>query len=87
MPFFAFAGEPQRDTQQAARMGRLLGVLSQGTDDEVDQKIKRFLVQFKKVSSVPPVPVEVLEKFLRFEVAAQRAEVKSRAEQTEEQRV
>ena len=38
MPFFAFAGEPQRDTQQAARMGRLLGVLSQGTDDEVDQK-------------------------------------------------
>ena len=50
-------------------------------------KIKRFQVQFKKVSSVAPVLGEEKEKFLRFEVAAQRAEVEHRAEQTEEQLV
>ena len=38
------------------------------------RKIEGFLVQFKKVCSVPPVPDEELEKFLRFEIAAQRAQ-------------
>ena len=50
-------------------------------------KIKRFQVQFKKVSSVAPVLGEEVGKFLRFEVAAERSEVKDRAEQTEEQPV
>ena len=50
-------------------------------------KIKRFLVQFKKVSSVAPVLGEEVEKFLRLEVAAERSEVKDRAERTEEQAV
>ena len=50
-------------------------------------KIERFLVQFKKVRCVAPVLGEELEKFLRFEGAAERSEVESRAEQTEEQPV
>ena len=50
-------------------------------------KIERFLVEFKKVSSVAPVLGEEVVKLLRFEVAAERSEVKNRAERTEEQPV
>ena len=55
---------------------------SQGKDDEVYGKIKRFLVEFKKARRLPPVLIEELEKFVRSEVAAKRAEVKSQAART-----
>ena len=48
--------------------------LSEGSDDEVDKKMKLFLVVFKKSCRLPPVLVEELAK---SEVTARRAAMKS----------
>ena len=64
-----------------------LACLSQGSDDEVDEKMKRFLVEITKVCCLPPVPVKEVENYMRSEVAAKRATMKSRAVRTTGQTV
>ena len=61
--------------------------LSQGNDDEVDDRMKIFLVEIKKVCCLPHVLVKAVENSVRSEVAAKRAAMRSRAARTTVQTV
>ena len=53
--------------------------MPEGSDDEVDKKMKLLLVAFKKSCRLPPVLVEELEKLAKSDVTARRAAMKSQA--------
>ena len=61
--------------------------MSQGHDDDTDQKIKQFLIQFQRTCRIAPEQVDELERFVRMEVEEKRAEEKSQTEWNEEQPV